>query len=113
MANVHVLTGGIAAWQPEATRSIAASSGGTSNDRCAWWRGRVVLASVLGSVTVPKMKWLAAAAGGGLVFAVLSNSCVDRADYSLVLRLNRGRPRPSTVDFLNSAPTRTPASGEK
>lgn len=51
--------------------------------------GSVVLASVLGSVTVPKTTWLAAAAGGGLVFASLSNSC---AVGRLLARLpyNRG-----------------------
>jgi rhodanese-related sulfurtransferase len=37
--------------------------------------GSIVLSSVLGSVAVPKIKWLAAAIGGGLTFAAVSNTC--------------------------------------
>jgi rhodanese-related sulfurtransferase len=37
--------------------------------------GSIVLSSVLGSVAVPRLKWIAAAIGGGLTFAALSNTC--------------------------------------
>jgi rhodanese-related sulfurtransferase len=37
--------------------------------------GSIVLSSVVGSVFVPKLKWLAAAIGGGLTFAAVSNTC--------------------------------------
>jgi hypothetical protein len=37
--------------------------------------GSIVLSSVLGSVAVPKLKWLAAAIGGGLTYAAVSNTC--------------------------------------
>lgn len=37
--------------------------------------GSIVLSSVLGSVLVPKLKWLAAGIGGGLTFAAVSNTC--------------------------------------
>ena len=37
--------------------------------------GSIVLSSVLGSIAVPKLKWLAAAIGGGLTFAAVSNTC--------------------------------------
>ena len=37
--------------------------------------GSVVLSSVLGSVAVPRLKWVAAAIGGGLTYAALSNTC--------------------------------------
>ncbi|MDT5070755.1 MAG: hypothetical protein QOH82_75 [Mycobacterium sp.] len=37
--------------------------------------GLIVLSSVVGSVLVPKLKWLAAAIGGGLTFAAASNTC--------------------------------------
>src|SRR6202021_2596677 len=37
--------------------------------------GSVVLLSVLGSVAVPRLKWLAAAIGAGLSYAAISNTC--------------------------------------
>lgn len=37
--------------------------------------GSVVLSSVLGSVALPKLKWVAAAIGGGLTYAAMSNTC--------------------------------------
>jgi rhodanese-related sulfurtransferase len=37
--------------------------------------GSIVLTSVVGSVFVPKAKWLAAAIGGGLTYAAVSNTC--------------------------------------
>lgn len=37
--------------------------------------GSVVLSAVLGSVAVPRLKWVAAAIGGGLTFAAVTNSC--------------------------------------
>jgi hypothetical protein len=37
--------------------------------------GSVVLSSILGSIVVPRLKWLAAGMGGGLAVAALTNSC--------------------------------------
>jgi rhodanese-related sulfurtransferase len=37
--------------------------------------GSIVLTSVVGSVVVPKAKWIAAAIGGGLTYAAVSNTC--------------------------------------
>jgi rhodanese-related sulfurtransferase len=37
--------------------------------------GSVVLTSILGSVVVPKLKWVAAAIGGGLSFAAVTDTC--------------------------------------
>lgn len=37
--------------------------------------GSVVLSSVLGSVVVPRLKWLGAAIGAGLTYAAISNTC--------------------------------------
>ena len=37
--------------------------------------GSVVLSSVLGSVAAPRLKWVAAAIGGGLTFAALTDTC--------------------------------------
>jgi hypothetical protein len=34
-----------------------------------------VLTSILGSIAVPRLKWLAAGIGGGLAAAALTNTC--------------------------------------
>ncbi|OBG57392.1 MULTISPECIES: rhodanese-like domain-containing protein [unclassified Mycobacterium] len=51
--------------------------------------GSVVLTSVLGSVAVPRLKWVAALIGGGLTYAALSNTCAMATALSK-LPYNRG-----------------------
>jgi rhodanese-related sulfurtransferase len=51
--------------------------------------GSVVLSSILGSIAVPRLKWVAAAIGGGLTFAALSNTCAMGTALSK-LPYNRG-----------------------
>jgi len=51
--------------------------------------GSVVLSSVLGSVALPRLKWVAAAIGGGLTFAALTNTCAMATALSK-LPYNRG-----------------------
>jgi rhodanese-related sulfurtransferase len=51
--------------------------------------GSIVLSSVLGSIAVPRLKWLAAAIGGGLTFAAVSNTCAMGTALSK-LPYNRG-----------------------
>jgi rhodanese-related sulfurtransferase len=89
MANMHVLAGGIAAWQGAGFEVNRGVQRWDLERQVRLAAGSVVLASVLASVVAPKLKWLAAAAGGGLVFAAVSNSC---AMGRLLARLpyNRG-----------------------
>lgn len=54
--------------------------------------GSIVLSAVVGSVAVPKLKWVAAAIGGGLTYAALSDTCAMGTALSK-LPYNRG---PST-----------------
>ncbi|SRR5271166_1702931 len=58
--------------------------------------GSVVLSSVLGSVAVPRLKWVAAAIGGGLTFAALSNTCAMATALSK-LPYNRGATSDATT----------------
>ena len=44
--------------------------------------GSIVLGSVLASVAIPKLKWLAAGIGAGLTYAALSNTCAMGAALS-------------------------------
>lgn len=75
LTNVHILDGGIAAWE---ARGFAVNRGAARWDLERQVRlvaGSIVLAGVLGSIAVPKLKWVAGAIGGGLTFAALSNTC--------------------------------------
>lgn len=51
--------------------------------------GSIVLSSVVGSIAVPRLKWVAAAIGGGLTFAAVSNTCAMGTALSK-LPYNRG-----------------------
>jgi rhodanese-related sulfurtransferase len=51
--------------------------------------GSIVFSSVLGSIAVPRLKWLAATIGGGLTYAAVSNTCAMGTALSK-LPYNRG-----------------------
>jgi rhodanese-related sulfurtransferase len=51
--------------------------------------GSIVLSAVVGSIAVPRLKWLAAAIGGGLTYAAISNTCAMGTALSK-LPYNRG-----------------------
>ena len=90
LGNVHILEGGIVAWQ---ANGFAVNRGAPRWDLERQVRlvaGSVVLSAILGSIAVPRLKWLAAAMGGGLAAAALTNTC---ALGTLLSRLpyNRGR----------------------
>lgn len=51
--------------------------------------GSLVVTSVVGSIAVPRLKWLAAAAGAGLTYAAVSNTCAMGTALSK-LPYNRG-----------------------
>jgi rhodanese-related sulfurtransferase len=87
--NVHVLQGGVTAWESE---------GGPVERGTARWdlerqvrlvAGSIVLAAGIGSLAVPKLKWLATGVGAGLVTAALTDTCAMGAALSK-LPYNRG-----------------------
>ncbi|MFI2651472.1 rhodanese-like domain-containing protein [Micromonospora fulviviridis] len=75
LPNLKVLDGGIMAWQ--------AANGPIKQGTPRWdlerqvrlVAGSIVLASVLGSVFVPQLKWVAGFIGAGLTFAAVTNTC--------------------------------------
>jgi rhodanese-related sulfurtransferase len=89
LTNLHVLDGGMLAWE--------AAGGPVSRGRLRWdierqvrlIAGTVVLGGVLGSLAVPGLQWVSAAAGSALALAALTNSCVMAALLSR-LPYNRG-----------------------
>jgi rhodanese-related sulfurtransferase len=75
LPGLHVLEGGMVAWE---------GSGAPVNRGRQTWElerqvrlvaGSLVAASVFGSAAAPRLKWLAAGVGSGLVFAAVSNTC--------------------------------------
>ena len=75
MSNVHILDGGITAWE---AKGFAVNRGTQRWDLERQVRlvaGSIVLSSILGSIAAPNLKWVAGAIGGGLTFAALSNTC--------------------------------------
>ncbi|TMR04210.1 rhodanese-like domain-containing protein [Actinomadura soli] len=76
MANVHVLAGGILAWE--------AAGAPLSRGRARWdlerqvrlVAGALVLLGVLGGLVAPALVWLAGVIGAGLTVAALTNTCL-------------------------------------
>lgn len=75
LPGLRVLEGGMVAWE---------SNGAPVNRGKQTWElerqvrlvaGSLVLSSVLGSIVVPELKWVAGGVGAGLTFAALSNTC--------------------------------------
>jgi rhodanese-related sulfurtransferase len=89
LGNVHILDGGIVAWE---AKGFAVNRGRPRWDLERQVRlvaGSIVLTSILGSIAAPKLKWVAAAIGGGLAFASLTNTCAMGMALSK-LPYNRG-----------------------
>lgn len=75
LTNGSVLEGGIVGWQGEGHPVDGGRERWAIERQVRLVAGSIVLSSVLGSVLVPKLKWLAAGIGGGLTFAALSDTC--------------------------------------
>jgi rhodanese-related sulfurtransferase len=75
LVNVHVLAGGITAWEANGFAVHRGAQRWDLERQVRLLAGSVVLTSILGSIAVPRLKWLAAGMGGGLVVAALTNSC--------------------------------------
>jgi rhodanese-related sulfurtransferase len=76
LANVHILDGGMTAWE---------AHGGAVNRGSRRWdlerqvrlvAGTIVALSILVSIVVPGMKWLAFAMGAGLAITAVTNTCL-------------------------------------
>jgi rhodanese-related sulfurtransferase len=108
LPNLRVLDGGILAWQT--------AGGPVTRGRPRWElerqvrlvAGAIVLVSVVGSVLVPGLQWVAAAVGAGLTVAALTNTCLMGALLSK-LPYNRGAARcdlPTAIGRLREDPAR-------
>jgi rhodanese-related sulfurtransferase len=75
LAHGSVLDGGILSWEGSGFDVHRGAQKWDIERQVRLVAGSIVLTSVLGSVAAPKLKWLAAAIGGGLTFAAVSNTC--------------------------------------
>jgi rhodanese-related sulfurtransferase len=75
LPNLKVLDGGILAWQAAEAPVERGKPRWDLERQVRLVAGTVVLAAVLLSVAVPGAQWLAAAVGGGLALAALTNTC--------------------------------------
>lgn len=75
LGNVHILDGGIIAWEAKGFGVNRGAQRWDLERQVRLVAGSLVLGTVLGSIAVPRLKWLAAGVGGGLTFAALSNTC--------------------------------------
>ena len=106
LVNVHILEGGITAWEAQ---GFAVNRGAQRWDLERQVRlvaGSIVLSAILGSIAVPKLKWVAAGIGGGLAGAALTNTCAMGMALSR-LPYNRGTAcdAQTIVSQLVSAPS--------
>lgn len=102
--NVVYMHGGMNAWTAEGRDVVRGKQRWSLERQVRLVAGSIVLSSVLASIRVPRVKFVAAGIGGGLTFSALSNTC---AMGNLLSRLPYNRPagtdRAHAVATLNSA----------
>ncbi|WP_435153124.1 rhodanese-like domain-containing protein [Micromonospora aurantiaca (nom. illeg.)] len=75
LPNLKVLNGGIMAWQAANAPIKQGTPRWDLERQVRLVAGSIVLVSVLGSVFVPQLKWVAGFIGAGLTFAAVTNTC--------------------------------------
>ncbi|AQA03898.1 sulfurtransferase [Mycobacterium sp. MS1601] len=75
LPNVHILDGGMVAWEAGGFAVKRSLQRWDLERQVRLVAGSIVLSSVVASTAVPGLKWVAAALGGGLTFAALTNTC--------------------------------------
>lgn len=76
LANVHILDGGMAAWE---AGGFAVNRGAQRWDlqrQVRFVAGTIVALSILASILVPGLQWIAFAMGAGLAVAAATNTCL-------------------------------------
>jgi rhodanese-related sulfurtransferase len=89
LPNVHVLEGGVTAWESEGGEVERGEARWDLERQVRLVAGGIVLAAGLGSLAVPRLKWLATGVGAGLVTAALTDTCMMGVALSK-LPYNRG-----------------------
>lgn len=73
---LHILDGGMAAWQQAGGDVVHGSTERWAMDRqVRLVAGSLALIGVLASLVIPRAKWLSGAIGAGLTFSAVTNTC--------------------------------------
>jgi rhodanese-related sulfurtransferase len=75
MPNVRVLEGGMKDWESAGGQVKRGQQKWDLERQVRFVAGLLVLAGIIGSLSVPGLKYLSGAVGAGLVFASLTNTC--------------------------------------
>lgn len=75
MTNVHVLDGGMQAWQKVGGDVRRGRQRWSLERQVRGLAGAIVLSSVVASIAVPDLRWIAGAVGAGLTFSALTDTC--------------------------------------
>jgi rhodanese-related sulfurtransferase len=89
LPNVHILDGGMNAWE---SNGFTVNRGATRWDlqrQVRFVAGTIVALSILASILVPGLKWIAFAMGAGLSITAITNTCFMGMMLAK-LRYNRG-----------------------
>jgi rhodanese-related sulfurtransferase len=89
LPNLKVLDGGMLAWQAANAPVRQGTPRWDLERQVRLVAGSIVLLSILGSVFLPGLKWVAGFIGAGLTFAALTNTCAMGMLLS-TLPYNRG-----------------------
>ena len=76
LGNVHILDGGMSAWEAAGCPVNRGSKRWDLQRQVRFVAGTIVALSILASVAVPGMKWLAFAMGAGLSITAVTNTCL-------------------------------------
>lgn len=92
LENLHVLTGGITAWESASGPLTRGAQTWELERQVRMVAGSIVLAGVVASAVAPWTKWVSAGIGAGLTGAALTNSCAMGMLLSKLPFNRRNRP---------------------
>ncbi len=97
LANLHVLDGGMTAWENSGGDVVQGEQGWDLERQVRLVAGSLVLTGILASTLVPQAKWLSAGIGAGLTGAALTDTCAMGMLLSRMPHNRRNDPKPETV----------------
>lgn len=101
LPGLRILEGGMVGWEQSGAPVKRGRQTWDLERQVRFTAGALVASSVFGSIAAPKLKWLAAGVGSGLVFAAVSNTCAMGVALSK-LPWNRPSSTPDVAEVLRS-----------
>lgn len=99
LPGLRILEGGMVGWEQAGAPVRRGRQTWDLERQVRFTAGALVAGSVFGSLAAPKLKWLAAGVGSGLVFAAVSNTCAMGVALSK-LPWNRPASTPELTEVL-------------